>query len=97
MVGAVIEDDTEVDGGKSGKDALLSRLLDSFFDGGNVVPRDRTAENFIHEFKIRTSGQRLHADFAVAVLAVTAGLLLVLALYVGPAFDGLAVWNFGRF
>ena len=42
-------------------------------------------------------GQRFHLDFAVAVLAVAAGLLLVPALHVGLAANGLAVRHLGRF
>ena len=42
-------------------------------------------------------GQRLHFDFAVAVLAVAAGLLLVASLDVGFAANGFAIRNLGRF
>ena len=40
--------------------------------------------------------QRLHADPAIAELAVAAGLLLVPALHVGLAANGFAIRNLGR-
>ena len=47
--------------------------------------------------KLLPRGQRLHLDPAIAELAVTAGLLLVAALDVGPAANGFAVGNLRRF
>ncbi len=40
--------------------------------------------------------QRLHLDFAIAELAVAAGLFLVAALHVGSAANGFAIRHFGR-
>ena len=60
------------------------------------MSRNRAAENFVGEFELSAARQRLHADPAVAELAVAAGLLLVAALHVGLAANGLAIGNFRR-
>ena len=44
----------------------------------------------------RAARQRLHADPAIAELAVAAGLLLVAALHVGLAANGFAIGNLRR-
>src|SRR5206468_7390306 len=48
------------------------------------------ARHFVHVFVVRT-GQRMHFEFAMAVLAAPAGLLDVLAFGFGLLADGLAV------
>ena len=96
VVRAVIKDHAEIDGRKSRKHSLLPRFLNSFFDGGNEVSRNRAAENFVHEFEIAAARQRLHPDLAIAILAVTAALFLVFALNVGFALDRFAIRNFRR-
>ena len=53
------------------------------------------AENLVGEFELGAARQRLHLDPAIAELPVTAGLLLVAALDVGLAANGLAVGDLG--
>ena len=54
------------------------------------------AEDLVGEFELAAARQRLHADPAIAELAVTAGLLLVAALDVGRAADRFAIRDLGR-
>src|SRR5256885_16268622 len=63
----------------------------------NVVPRDRAAEDFVYELKVAAAWPRVHLDFAVAVLAMAASLLLVAALHISVATNGLAIWHLRRF
>ena len=82
--------------GKSGQIAFFRGLDDSLFDRGNEVPRNGAAEDFVFEFELSAARQRLHANPAIAELAVAAGLLLVAALHVGLAANGFAIRNLGR-
>ena len=51
------------------------------------------AEDVVLELEVAAARQRLHADLAVAELAVAAGLLLVPAVRLGGRRDRLAVGN----
>ena len=50
----------------------------------------------VDELEAAAAGHGLHADFAIAELAVAAGLLLVAALGFSLAADGFAVGDLGR-
>src|SRR6267142_3519691 len=93
VVRAVVQDHAEIDCRESCKNPLLPRFLNSFFDRWNKIPRNRTAEDFVYEFKVATARQWLHADFAITILAVTAALLLVLTLNIGPSLDRFTIWD----
>src|SRR5207245_101781 len=94
---AVVENNSKIDDGKAGEIAARSGILDSLFNCGNIVLGDGAAENVVDELKLTAARQRLHLDFAITVLAVAAGLLLVASLDVGFAANGFAVGNLGRF
>ncbi len=96
VIAAVVDGDLEVDDGVAGEVAAGGGLDDAFFDGGNEVAGDGAAEDFVGEFEAAAARQGLHADFAVAELAVTAGLLFVAAVRFGLAADGFEVGNLGR-
>src|SRR5437016_3924706 len=96
MIAAVIKDDAEIDDREPCEESALGRFHDALLDSGNVVARDGAAENVIHELELTAARQRFHLDLAVAVLAVSAGLLLVAALHIRFAADGLAIWHLGR-
>ena len=96
MIRAVVDGDFEIDHRKAGQKAVGGGFHDSFFDGGNEIARNRAAEDFVGEFELPAARQRLHANPAIAELAVAAGLLLVAALHVGPAANGFAIRNFRR-
>ena len=99
MVGAVVEDGAEIYHRISSQKAARGGVFDSFFYGGNEVARDGSAENVVDEFEFDfgVARQRLHLDFAVAVLAVASGLLFVASLDVGFAANRFAIRNLGRF
>ena len=82
--------------GIAGEIAAGGRLDNALFDGGNEVAGDGAAEDFVAELEAAAAGQGLHANFAVAELAVAAGLLLVASLRLGLAADGFAIGNLGR-
>ena len=76
--------------------AARRRFHDAFFHRGDEVLGDGAAEDVVDELEVAAAGQGFHLDLAVAELAVAAGLLLVAALHVGLAADGLAVRDLGR-
>ena len=96
VVRTVVEDDPEIDHREAGQVAAPGGVANAFFDGRNEVLRNGAAEDVVDELELAAARQRLHLDLAVAVLAVAAGLLLVAALHVGLAADGLAVRDLGR-
>src|SRR2546422_506177 len=96
MVEAVVQDPTKTDRRITCESPLLPRLLDTFLNGGNKGSRNGSAEDFIHEFKVAPARHRLHPDFAITVLAVTAALFLMLALNVRPALNRFTVGYFWR-
>jgi hypothetical protein len=91
VVGTVIEHDSEIHHRKPGQIPARRRVLDSFFHRRNIVPGNGPAKNVVHEFKFSATWQRLHLDFAIAVLAVATGLLLVASLDIGAAANGFAI------
>src|SRR5262249_44721633 len=95
VIRAVVNRDLEIDHGKAGQVAVGGGFDDAFLDRGDVVLRDRAAENLVGELEIRPARQWLHADPAIAELPVAAGLFLVPALYVGFAPNGFAIRNLG--
>ena len=95
VIAAIVEADLEIDDGISGEEAAGGGFEDSLFDGGDEVFGDGAAEDVVDELELRAAGQGRHVDFAVAELAVSAGLLLVAALDVGGAADGFAVGHLG--
>ena len=97
VIGAVVEDDPEIDYGKTGEVAASGGVFDSFFYCGDEVLGDGAAEDVVDEFEFSAAGQRLHLDFAIAVLAVSAGLFFVASLDVGFAANGFAIGNLGSF
>jgi hypothetical protein len=95
VIRAVIEHDTKIDHGESGEISAGGGVTDSFFYGRNVIFRNGAAENIVDELELAAAWQGFHADLAVPVLTVAAGLLLVASLHVGFAANSLAVRNFG--
>ena len=72
-----------VDDGEAEHAAVLHRLVHALLDRGDELPRDRAADDLVVELEAAAALERLDADERDAELAVTAGLLLVLALGLG--------------
>ena len=89
MVGTVVEHRFNIYYLAAGQRAFLHGFDQALFNSRYVVLRNGTAEEFFGEFEFFLG--RAEADVYVAVLSGTAGLLLVLALYVGLAFNGFSV------
>src|SRR5260370_10776430 len=96
MVWSVVQDHAEIDHGKAGEISAARGILNSLLDRGNVVFRDRSAEDVVDEFELPTARQRFNFNLAVAILAVSASLLLVPSLHVSFAANSLAIGNFWR-
>ena len=75
------------------QEAAQPRVLHALFDRRDELPRDRAAEDVVHELEVAAARKRLELDLAVAELAVAAGLLLVAAVRFGRRGDRLAIRN----
>src|SRR3984893_526991 len=95
MIFAIVENGAEIDHWEAGQVAARGGFANSPFDGRNPVPWYRATENVVDELDALTSLNRLHLDAANAELAVSTGLLLVLAFGVGFAANGFAVGDLG--
>src|SRR6202451_1651299 len=71
-------------------------IFNSLLYRRNVVLGNRAAKNIVDEFELAAAHQRLHLDLAIAVLTVSAGLLLMPALHVGLTANRFAIRNFWR-
>src|SRR6185369_10940611 len=80
VVGAVEYGHAEVDHRVTRKIAAHARFLDALLDCGNVLPRNRAAEDVVDELEVGAAGKRVDLDLAVAELPMAAGLLLVAAV-----------------
>ena len=90
VIRTVVEDSLDVLYFASCQRALLHALEQSLLDCRYVVLRNGSAEELFRELESRLLGWR-ESDMNVSVLTCAAGLLLVLALYVRIALDGLSV------
>src|SRR5208283_5278993 len=83
------------DYGIAGEKAVGRRFHYALLDRGYEVSGNRAAKHFVGKLKLRAAFERLHADPAIAELPMSASLLLVASLDVGPAADRLAIGNLG--
>src|SRR4029453_1073526 len=95
MERAVVHDRLEVHDGVAGQVPAQARLLDPFLDRWHELAWNGAAEDVVLEAEVAAARQRLHADLAVAELAMAAGLLLVAPVRLDGRGDGLAVRNPG--
>ena len=91
MVLAVVAGHLHVDDGIAEVAAVGHRLLDALFHRGDELPGDGAADDRVHEDEALSALERLDPQVGDAELAVTAGLLLVLALRLGGLGDRLPV------
>src|SRR5580704_119330 len=96
VVAAVVDGDLEVDHRESSQVAFDQGIADAFLDRRNELARDYTADDTVDEFEARPALHRLDLEPAVAVLAATARLALVLSLRLGATLDGFLVGDFRR-
>ena len=95
MVRTVIEHCLDVLYLASCERALVHALEKSLLNCRYVVLRNRSAEELLAELEAFLLGRR-ESDVYITVLSCTAGLLFVLALYVGVTLDGLSVCDLLR-
>src|SRR6185369_16220657 len=93
----VVDGDLEIDHGVAGQVSIGGSVHNALFHSRNEILGDRTSKNFIGELEIAATRERFHLDPAIAELAMTAGLLLVASLNVGPAANGFAIGDLRRF
>ena len=96
MIRTVIQDNSEINDRKSSQISPRRSVFNAFLNRWNIVLRNRAAENIVHELELGPARQRFHLDFAIAVLAMTAGLFFVASLHVGFAANGLAIRHLRR-
>src|SRR5882724_6666576 len=94
VVRAVGEPDVDVHDRVAGEHAGVERLADALLDGGNVLPRDRAADDLVLEFEALRL-VRLDLQVDVAVLAAAARLPHVTPLRRGGLPDRLAIRDLG--
>ena len=92
----VLQSDAEIDHREAGQVALLARVLDPLLDRGDVLARDRAAEDLVDELEVGAARQRLDRDLAVGELPMASRLLLVPAVRVRGLRDRLAVRHLRR-
>src|ERR1019366_8322675 len=88
VVGAVVQNDPEVNHREASEKAALCGLDNALLDGGDIVLGNRAAEDLIDELEVAAARHGLHLDLAIAKLAVSATLFFVAALHIGLATDG---------
>ncbi len=97
MVGSIVKDGFHADDRISGQRSLHHGILESLFHCREVVLRHRAADydlfKYIRSLQI-SGGFELHLD--MAVLSVSAGLLLILGIHVGVLADRLAEGHLRR-
>src|SRR5450759_2819510 len=91
VVTAVVQRYLDIRHRIAGENSALQRFLDADLGGVDVFLRYPAARDVILEHEPAAGRQRLDADFDVAVLAVTAGLLDVAAFGFGMLANGLAI------
>ena len=91
MVLAVVQRGLHVHNGESQIASVGHGVADAGLHGGDVRPGNRAPGYGVHELEAAAPGQGLDAHIGHPELPVSAGLLLVLALGVPVAGDGLAI------
>ena len=91
MVLAVIHRGLDVHDGEAQIASVGHGVADAGFHCGDVRPGNRPPGDGVHELEAAAPGHWLDAHVGHAELTVAAGLLLVLALGIAIAGDGLAI------
>src|SRR5579872_620631 len=90
VVGTVEGRDLDIDHRISGDDTRLDRFFDALVHSGDELPRNRTADDAVHEF-ITLSRVGLELEPDVTILSAAAGLPDELALGLHFPANGLAI------
>src|ERR1700694_2820653 len=85
------ERDGDVDHGISRGDATLQRFTDALFDRRDVLARDASLRDLVHEDETASSFAGLHVDLGMAELALATSLADEPADAMSRALDGLLV------
>ena len=95
MIRAVIQNSFYADHGVCRQRAFQDGILQSFFHCREEVLRYRSAHNFLREFKrFFQIAQRGESHLNMAVLSMSAGLLLIFIFHIGIFLDRLAECHF---
>src|SRR6476646_2020466 len=93
MERSVVDGRAEVDHRIPGQETAKPSVLDSLFNCGNELTRNRAAEDVVDELELAAARERLELDLAVAELSVAAGLLLMASMRFGRRRDRFAIRN----
>ncbi len=96
MVRTVIETHANIDHGITGQIAAGHGFSHAFLDCGNIIARDRAADNLIDELETFPRRERLDLEPSIAELAAAPGLFFQLSLGAGATANGFLVRDFGR-
>src|SRR5512134_3520311 len=96
MVGAVVHGHTEVDHRTTGQNPFVHGLDDPLLNCRDKVPGNGTPHDAVDELESLSSCQRRQFEPAITILAVSTGLLLILALRLRRASNGFLVRNLRR-
>src|SRR5262245_10466541 len=94
MIRAVDQFDFEIDQRISSERASGSGILDSLFDRGTPLLRNRAAEDLVFKLRSAAARERLENAFAVAELSATTRLFLMAPLHLHTIFDRFAIGHF---
>ena len=95
VVGTVHQGHLHIHDGIAGHDAFPHGLDDALFNGRPILLGNDAADDLVDELKPAAPGQGFDIEPAIAELAPAARLLLVAALDIGLALDGLLVGDLG--
>ncbi len=96
VIAAVVDGGAEVDDRIACKIAACRRFLHALFNRGNELPRNRAAEDVVHELESAPTWKRFNAQLAVAKLSMSAGLLFMPPMAAGTRANGLPIGNLRR-
>src|SRR6185437_1433248 len=95
VVLAVVYRDADVLQGEAGQRALGEHLADALLHRRDELTGDSSADDVVDELEARAAVQRLDAQVHLTELTGAAGLLLVAAMALGRAGDGLTIGDAG--
>ena len=93
MVGAVEQSDAHINYRIASQNAFIHSFTHAFFYSRNVLTRNGAAENLINELEAASRRQGFHLNNNVTILAMAAGLFLVLAFNLSAATDGFTIFD----
>ena len=93
MIRTIKQGDTHIYNRIACKDTLFHSFTHTLFNSRDILARYCATENLIYKLKSTSGRQGFHFNNYVTILAMTAGLFLVLAFYFGRATNSFAIFD----